>query len=260
MRLSQLQSSFTQHMFDLYERIENPDEDFADMFAPSKVPLTEQLSIYRTHVVNTLSGVVEETFPMVNALVGEEFLHTMAMHFVMKNPPSEACLNHYGSDFSAFIATYEAAVKLPYLPDCARLDWAMNKAYYALKTMPLTTDDLSTIDPKRYEDVMFSISPNIQLVESDYPLHQIYEFCAEQSGKDLSIDGMADYLMVARINHKSQIIKLSAAEHALLMQIQSGYSLGQGIEKSFAIDPQFDFNAFIQNMLALEAFDGFTYS
>lgn len=260
MRLNNLQRSFTDHLFDRIERIDNPDDEFAHVFASSKVPLTEQLSIYRTHVVKTLRSVIQSNFPLVEKLVGEEFMRTMATHYILDNPPQEACLNYYGDGFATFIPTYKAANNLPYLSDCARLDWAKNMSYYARNDKALRLQDLATIDPERYGDVIFELSDHVKLLSSEYPLSAIYKHSTNDGDQELNIDNSPEWLAIVRIGDDSEIMKLSVAEHKLLSEIQSGAPLGLALESAFALHPEFDFDAFLQNMMAVKAFTSYRYS
>ena len=71
------------------------------------------------------------TFATVQALVGEDFFRTMARAYVARTLPMQPVLAEYGVDFPAFVADHAPARGLAYLPDIARLDWALNAALQA---------------------------------------------------------------------------------------------------------------------------------
>lgn len=53
-----------------------------------------RLAVYRNNVVSSLIGALADTFPVVQALVGVDFLHAMAGVFVRQHPPRSRLLVH----------------------------------------------------------------------------------------------------------------------------------------------------------------------
>jgi hypothetical protein len=89
------------------------------------VSAAEALGLHRNTVLHALTNALRLTFPTVDALVGDAFFDQAALAFVEERPPARACLTGYGSGFADFLARYDFAADLPYLPDVARLDFAV---------------------------------------------------------------------------------------------------------------------------------------
>ena len=88
----------------------------------------ERLAIYRRAVFANYRNALGATYPVVKKLVGEPFFHAAVDAFVLAHPSVSGDLNVYGGEFGAFLAGYGPAAALPYLPDVARLEWAMDEA------------------------------------------------------------------------------------------------------------------------------------
>ncbi len=148
MRLNEIQEQFKDLMLDDPALLEAVPDDFASVFEEGDIALAERLKVYRSNIVGGITDNFAKTFPLLDKLVGEDFLKQMVRAFVMKHPPSAGCLNHYGEEFPDFIRNYEPAQELPYLPDMAALELALNTAYNAPDDEALSADSLSALAPE----------------------------------------------------------------------------------------------------------------
>ena len=98
----------------------------ADGIAPER-----RIQVYRNNSLITLAEALKATFPVVCRLVDERFFDYAARAFIRAHPPRQPRLADYGEEFADFLAGFEPARSLPYLPDVARLEWAINLAYHA---------------------------------------------------------------------------------------------------------------------------------
>lgn len=94
--------------------------------APGRVAAAEAMQVHRNTVIGALVNALRLTYPGVDALVGENFFDQVAATFARLHPPASGRLAGYGESFIEFLAGHVSS--LPYLPDVARLDWAMERA------------------------------------------------------------------------------------------------------------------------------------
>lgn len=259
MQLGEFQERFKDLMLDHPKALETPPEELAD-FCDVKagggdIPLPERLKVYRNNIVGSLTDLMLATFPVMEKLVGTPFLEGMVRHFVLENPPAQGCLSLYGDGFAEFVGDFELAKTLPYLPDVARLELAMNKAYYAKDDEALTAEGLGDIPPEELGDLKPALRTSVYLVCSRYPLTVIREFCMaeEQVGK-LDLDQGSEKLMVYRPALDTKTVLLSDDEYLMLQKLLAGETLGVSVEAVMADYPDFDFQGFLQKHMALETF------
>jgi hypothetical protein len=137
-------------------------------------PSLKRFNVYRNNVAVSLRAALAATYPVVKALVGDDFFTVMVRTYVADRLPSSPVLLDYGCDFPAFIETFEPARSLPYLPDVARLEWSFNESYHAADARPVTIDALSALDPDALQRVRFVFHPSLRLIRSDWPVLSIW--------------------------------------------------------------------------------------
>ncbi len=140
----------------------------ADDLAPQA-----RLGIYRNTAIGTLVTVLRLSYPAIHALVGSEFFEGAARLFMEDSPPASAWLDTYGATFPEFLAGLPQAASLTYLPDTARLEWAVNTALHAPDAKPLDLARLAQLDEAERGDVCFTPHPAVRLLQSDFPIDAI---------------------------------------------------------------------------------------
>lgn len=254
MSLAEFQSQFKDLMFDHPDALKNAPAPLAAQFDTGDIALHERLGVYRNNIVGALSDVVVKSFPLLQALVGKDFLRGMAREFVLRTPPTEGCLNHYGAGFDNFIRGFKPAEKLPYLADMARLELAVNDAYYAADDTALTVDVLGTIAPEALGDLVLPLRHSAQLIHSDYPVMAIRHSCLNPDD-DMAVDmAQGSYVMVHRPVFEVTYTALKEDEYAMLLALHKQATLGDAAEYVLTHSPNFDFQAFLQKHIALETF------
>lgn len=138
------------------------------------LPPQARLAIYRNTANSTLLGALRLTYPAVQALVGSEFFEGAARRFIEQCPPSSAYLDSYGELFPDFLRHMPEAASLAYLPDTARLEWAVNQVLHAPDGKPLDLRRLEEMDEVNIQVVRFLPSPAVRLVESCFPVDAIW--------------------------------------------------------------------------------------
>nr|WP_244745248.1 DNA-binding domain-containing protein [Paraburkholderia terricola] len=160
----------------------------ADGLAPQA-----RLAIYRNTANSTLLTALRLTYPAVRALVGDEFFEGAARLFIEQCPPSSAHLDSYGDRFADFLARMPEAASLVYLPDTARLEWAVNEALHAADATPLDLRRLEQLDEAGMQAVRFLPSPAIRMMESAFPIDAIWHAVLSRDDSALAdIDLAAD--------------------------------------------------------------------
>lgn len=211
-----------------------------------------RLQIHRHHFLTTLTEALAANFPVVCKLVDRRFFAFLAHRYIALNPPREPCLFEYGASFPDFIAGFPACRELPYLPDVARLEWAINAVSNAPDLPSLTPEMLSDVEPERFAFLRFVLHPASRIVSSRYPVDRIW--CSNQcDGESVDLASGAVRLLVQRRDDDVQWRVLSTAEHLFVRALAAGQTLGDAIDGA----GDFDFTAMVAELLAGGAFAGF---
>ncbi len=244
MQLSKFQNDFKELMLDQPEALEQIPEDLIAILRSDDIALPARLNVYRNNIIGGITEMLVATFPIIKDLVGEKFLEGMARNFIMQHPPEQGCLNTYGAGLGEFIEDFESAAGLPYLPDVARLEIAINEAYYARDDAAIAPEDIASMP--------LALRSSATLLKSKYPLLAIHDFCLRGHGADetLDLDAGGDFMMIYRPKLEIQFVSLEPKEYEILVFIQGGGELTQAIETF----EDFDFQGFLARHIQLETF------
>jgi hypothetical protein len=255
MKLHSVQKNFRDLMLDHPDVLNTPSPEMSALFDEGLITLPARLKVYRNNIVGSLTDLMLASFPVMQELVGKAFLEQTARSFILSNPPEQGCLTWFGRGFDVFLENFSPAKSLPYLPDIARLEIALNEAYYAADDLALTPQDLSAIEPENLAATQFPLRDSVNLIKSSFPILDIHAFCLKNDPSEtLDISGEGTNIMVYRPELETQIIALKADEFQMLAALQSGLNLGDALEQTRETYPDFDIQIFLQKNLADETF------
>lgn len=135
-----------------------------------------RFAVYRNNVIVSLVAALADTFPVVRRLIGEEFFGAMAREFVRSHPPRSPVLADYGEGFADFVAAFEPAAALPYLPDMARLERARVRAFHAADAEPLDPGRLAEAlaRPERLGDARLRLHPSLAVIRASHAVASLW--------------------------------------------------------------------------------------
>lgn len=202
-----------------------------------------RLDIYRNNVVGNLTGALRLTFPAVQRLVGEAFFAAASARFAADAPPAGADLYEYGAAFPGFLAAFAPAQGLAYLPDVARLEWAVHHALHAAHMPALTADAITAIPAEHHADLRFTAHPSLSLLALSHPAHAIWQAVLTEDAEDRAarladIDPAAreDNLAVVHTPQGLQVFHLSPAALRIAEAFVTGHTLGVVLDRTIPED------------------------
>jgi hypothetical protein len=209
-----------------------------------------RIGVYRNTVTANYRNALGATYRVVRELTGAAFFDAAVDAFVASHPSTSGDLNIYGGELATFLAAYPYARELPYLPDVARLEWAIDEANRAADGSDEREAMLARLSAHTPEELVFTLDPSCRLVHSQFPVMRIWQ--AHQDGGDFAIDWQAgaDYLLVRREGDSPIIERLTAAEYAWLASLANGDDLATAAGHAFARDPTFDLGTILGKHIA----------
>ncbi|WP_402720422.1 DUF692 family multinuclear iron-containing protein [Janthinobacterium rivuli] len=219
-------------------------------FAGEAVP--QRFSLYRGNLSATWRRILGHAYPVVLALVGEAFFGGLARAYGRQYPSDSADLNEFGARFADFLASFPPVATLPYLPDMARLEWAVHLAHYAADAQGLAPESLAALHPDQLEARRFRLHPACALLASSWQVAALWQAHQEGEGQgkfpqELQV---ASWALVCRTRWKAQVLVVDVAAHAALVMLQQGQTFGAALDAAFELDPAFDLAAHLRQWLA----------
>jgi hypothetical protein len=221
-----------------------------------------RLDIYRHHVFTTLTAALQATYPVVCRLVHEQFFGYAADQYIRTQPPARPCLFEYGSSFPAFLADFQPCTHLRYLPDVARLEWALNSATHAEESAPLDLAVLSRLPLEDLPRLTLRLHSSLSLLRSPWPIDQIWQANQPDADSDAMVDlgsgGL--YLEVRRIGDDAMFRALDPATHAFRRALSRGGCLAEAAGVAFESDGAFDLPQALRDLFAEQVLVGYEVS
>ena len=245
--LADRQASFAKALFDVAGE--------ADMLAHFSATGAGRFGLYRGNLTVTWDKVLSAAYPVIRQLVGEEFFTALSRAFGMANPSTDADLNNFGAGFADFLADFEHVAQYPYLPDMARLEWALHRNHFAPDAAVMTAAALASLDPLRFEAARARVHPACILFDAAWAVVPLWQAHQPDSGVAFPQE-MAErsFGVIARPRWKSEVAAIPASAHAALMALASGSNFGPALDAAFALDDDFDVPAHLTQWIALGVF------
>jgi hypothetical protein len=227
--------------------------DLQRRFAASLAGSTADTAVYRNTVAMNCRNALAATYPVVRALTGAAFFHGAVDAFCSAHPSTGGDLNVYGGELADFLATYPHAQDLPFLPDIARLEWAIDEASRAPDTQGSAQDvlaALASVPGDAISALRFTLEPSCRLVRSRFPVMRIWRVHQSDGDKRVDLDAGADHLVVRREGDVPSVARIGAADFAFLAALADGANLRSALDAALAADGEFDLAAALRACIA----------
>lgn len=218
----------------------------ADGLAPAA-----RLSVYRHHVFTSLTRVLASTYPVVAQLVGDGFFDYAADRFIRTHPPAGPCLFEYGAALASFLEGFPPCTGHLYLPDVARLEWAMHATLHAEEIPPVGGEALATIAPGDVGRLVLRLDPGAAWLRSPWPVDRIWRANQPDADQAATVDLDAGGVRL-EIRRRQDVVgfrSLGAAEFAFRAALAAGVPLEDAAERALAEDGALDVAAALRGVL-----------
>ena len=247
--LTQFQDAFSRALF---------DPECAGDYPPDVAALARQpaFAVYRNTVMKGCIDALQANYPCVSRLVGDEWFRSVAALYVRAHPPTRTTLVDYGEHFARFLAQFEPAQQLPYLPGVAQLDRFWTEAHIAHDEDSLDADVLavSSIDSLMNHAVRpvasarwawFAVQPVFTIWQRNR---------ASEPIDDSEIEWQGEGALLVRRDGVVRWLGLNAAQHAFVDACARGCVLADAAAAALKIDPQVDPSHVMGPLLAAGVF------
>ncbi len=225
--------------------IGNIDNACVDIIGSKELSAQDRLTIYRGSILGGITTALMGIYPVCLKLVGEQFFTHMVAGYLRKYPSGSPDLGDYGAHLGdyldEFIKSHDSTQHLVYLPDSARLEWLWHKAFNAsdvesTQSQYQSLEELALVEVEQQGNIVFKLDPSIGVMESAYPVDDIWRLNQEDSDELASVDlnvGGSCFIVQRNANFDMAISKLNPDEFRFLMAIYSGKSFAQIAELEF---------------------------
>ncbi len=209
---------------------------------------TKGIEIYQRNLMASASRALAISYPTIEKLVGSELLQSLSNQFLLEFPKTNHDWAHWGREFSAWLSTHPIADDLPYLVDCALLDWVIHRNF-SVDLLSAEHQSLQLLQSEPLDNLRLVLNPTLTVIHSKYPIVDIYLAHQQSSNhpdqieSDLTIaaekisNGEGDTALIVKHDWHSMVFSFKPEwRHWLNLDDsssnQSEYSIGELIESS----------------------------
>jgi hypothetical protein len=236
-------------------------------FAPGAVscphyPAARGLEVYRNNYRGNLHDTLAAAYPVLRQLVGEDFFRLLARRYIERHASRSGNLHHYGSEMAGLLTDFENTQHLEYLPDVARLEWAVHRAYFAEDLPAFDLGRLAAVAPAAYADLRWRLHPGCTMLASPFPVAEIWRAHQDGLAADFHFDLTrgGNSLLVYRNGLHPEILTVSPDHQYWLSRLQTGGAMGAATEATLARHPDFDLATALHHWLAQGVLADFHFS
>lgn len=243
--LGELQRSFKNALL-------QDDSSVSNIILGDGLTSADRLATYRHHVFETLTQVLKSAYPVVCRLVNERFFAYAADQYIRRQPPTGPCLFEYGASFPHFLANFPPCRDLLYLPDVARLEWAMHVAWCAEDATPLNPERLRGLTSDELANLRLELDPSVSYLQSPWPIERIWHVNQSEAdpNETVSLDsGRISYLETRRVADEVLFRSLEPGAFAWRSALAERRTFEDALMAGSAAVPEFNLTTAIQTLL-----------
>ena len=221
----------------------------------SAVTAQPAFAIYRNTVMKGCIDALQANYPAVTRLVGDEWLRAAAAVYARDALPAQPMLLHYGADFADFLARFEPAAELPYLPGVARLDRFWTEAHAAASEDALIQAAMAQLAAGNF--FRARLQPHAATRWAwfdDAPVYTIWSRNRSDAVFDGDIDWQPEGALLTRPHDAVQWRALDRAGCVFLDTCAAGGTLADAAQAALAVQPDADLGRLMTRLLEAGAF------
>lgn len=223
----QEQQAFLEALFDAEKPVPH------GLVHPQDGDAAERMAIYRNNVAFSLIHVLGEAFPLLADLLGRDAFVALAQAFIGAHPPGDPLMFRYGAQLPEFISHYDGLGHVPYAGDVARLDRAMNEIANAHDEQGLPPAELAD---GHIEDERLSFVSAMQMVRSDWPLHDLYGYLSGHAPPPSDMTEAQSLLVYRDADYQLHCAPMPRGGDALLSAMLAGMPLAEAAEAADGLE------------------------
>lgn len=212
-------------------------------------------AVYRNTVMKGCIDALQANYPAVTRLVGEEWLRAAAAAYAREAPPEQPMLLHYAADFADFLARFEPAAELPYLPGVAQLDRYWTEAHAAATEDALAPAAMTPPASANFFHMRLQVHATARWAWFDAaPVYTIWSRNRGTGTPGGELDWQAEGALLTRPDDAVQWRPLNRAGCAFLDACASGSTLADAARAALDADSTADFGSLMTTLLEAGAF------
>lgn len=137
------------------------------------------LSVYKNNLKANAKRALAITYPSIKAIIGDENFTHATVQYLQEFLKTSADWGQWGEHLADYLEQQSLVESLPYLPDMARLDWALHQAYRA-KNNESNLNSFYLLEQDDSANLRFELASGLFVISSPFPIVAIRHYFKHQ--------------------------------------------------------------------------------
>lgn len=156
------------------QRDVSPEEIDEVFVSTPDLPASERLDIYRNMYFWRIVDVLQQDFPKVAELLGEDGFVDLVRAYLKVYPSRHFSIAKLGQHLATYLREHPRHGARPDLADLAELEWARSQVFDAEDAVPATAESLAGLDGEGLANVRLTFVPALRLLELDFSVAPLW--------------------------------------------------------------------------------------
>ena len=175
-----------------------------------------------------LDEFLNEDYPSLRALLGEESFNALVDDYISAHPPRHRNGRWYTTALPDFMEKSEQWREEARAVSLARFERALTDAYDAAEAKSLSIDSLATFSPEQWPSLAFALHPSLILLQLDLGSVETYEALSGEEAQETPAPQIgAEFVAVWRSDLDSVYRLVEADEYLALNEARAGRAFGE---------------------------------
>ncbi|HRH06917.1 MAG TPA: DNA-binding domain-containing protein [Burkholderiaceae bacterium] len=209
------------------------------------------LQVYHANAQVAAIRNLQAAYPVIEQLVGDEAFALLARDLWHQFPPTRGDAAQWGAELAQLISSIAELNTEPYLPDVARIEWALHNAATAADA-ELDVSSLALLTAHAPEAITLQLTPGTHIVNSSYPAASIttahlYENPSFEALQVKLRKISPESALIWRQGFRPSVAVCTAADAVFIQNLLDGASLASALDATETVGttPAFDFNSWL---------------
>lgn len=191
------------------------------------VPGIERLGVYAEGYVVRTREALAEVYEAIAHILGPTAFTELALAYARQHPSHDYNLSFVGRHLPEFLTTAPLTAQLPFLPDLAKLEWAICQAFHAAVQPPVSAQRLAALSLEDWDRARLVFQPAVGRVASTWPILDLWQARTRPTHEvDIPLVDRPQRVLVFRQGLTVRCELLDTWEDAVVEGLLAGRTLG----------------------------------
>lgn len=129
------------------------------------LPISARLGIYHNAYRVRLIEALDDTYPVLHAVLGDEVFGELGERFIAAHPSVHRSIRWYGSELAEFLGAVSPYADQPILAELARLEWTLAEVFDSADAKPVQRAAFAAVDPSAWSELVFEFHPSLRRLQ-----------------------------------------------------------------------------------------------